>query len=184
MPLPDRSASAIQNTKWRNQHGPIPKRPACSALAACHAIFDTILIIFAHDEDMKTQPLQSLPIISDSSFQDSALQLAAHSSLSSGILFSDAPMSSAPAFVECFYWPDFLHCASRAYCHFHLHCRSHPIHASSSSPRCRQALQHLQSSRRPCPLVHCTRLRSSVWPVDGFPRHRGGSRTGKQRTRL
>src|ERR1700728_2974903 len=51
MPLPDRSASAIQNTKWRNQTRSNSQTPACSALAACHAIFDTILIIFAHDED-------------------------------------------------------------------------------------------------------------------------------------
>src|SRR5271170_7532888 len=132
----------------------------------------------------KTQPLQSLPIISDSSFPGSALQLASHSSLLQEIHFSAASMSSAPAHVEYFYWPDFLHCASRVYCHFRLHSQNYPIRASSSSPRCRQAPQRLQSSHRPCPLAHCTRLRSSVWLVDGFPHHRGGSRTCKRRTRL
>jgi hypothetical protein len=46
------SNASGQNTKWRNQQDPIPKRQHNPALVVCHTTLDAILNLFADDKDL------------------------------------------------------------------------------------------------------------------------------------
>ena len=130
-------------------------------------------------------PKPTISFKSGSSCPGSASQPAAHSCLSAGssLSFAAAAAAAHPARGECFYSPDSL-CQRPGCCRTRFHSHSHPAHASSSCRGCRRARPRPRTTRRPCPLVRCTRLRCCAWPACGSAPLRASSRRCRLRIRL